>query len=262
MRFADSWISLRCASVRKGAGASSTSFWKRRCSEQSRVPATTTLPCGVGDDLCLDVARLVQVPLDEAFAAAERRDGLAGGRLEQLGDLLERAGDLHAAAAAAERGLDGHGYAVFLGEGHDLVGVLDRVRGARHQRRFGAGGDVARGDLVTEIADGLRARADPDQPFVEHRLSEIGVLRKESVAGVDRVGSGLLGRVQDLLEDEVGLGRRLATECEGLVGKPYVRRVGVGFGVHGHASQPGVLGCPDHPDRDLPAVGDQHLGDL
>ncbi len=26
-------------------GASSTSFWKRRCSEQSRVPATMTLPC-------------------------------------------------------------------------------------------------------------------------------------------------------------------------------------------------------------------------
>ncbi|SHX09200.1 Uncharacterised protein [Mycobacteroides abscessus subsp. abscessus] len=45
MRLADSWISLRWASVRNGAGASSTSFWKRRCSEQSRVPATTTLPC-------------------------------------------------------------------------------------------------------------------------------------------------------------------------------------------------------------------------
>ena len=28
----------------EGAGASSTSFWWRRCSEQSRVETTTTLP--------------------------------------------------------------------------------------------------------------------------------------------------------------------------------------------------------------------------
>ncbi|SIN10305.1 Uncharacterised protein [Mycobacteroides abscessus subsp. abscessus] len=34
----------RCSSVRKGAGASSTSFWLRRCREQSRVPSTTTPP--------------------------------------------------------------------------------------------------------------------------------------------------------------------------------------------------------------------------
>ena len=33
-----------CSSVRKGAGASSTSFWLRRWSEQSRVETTTTLP--------------------------------------------------------------------------------------------------------------------------------------------------------------------------------------------------------------------------
>ena len=46
----------------------------------------------VGDDLRLDVARLVQVALDEAFAAAERRDGLAGGRVEQFGDLLDACG--------------------------------------------------------------------------------------------------------------------------------------------------------------------------
>ena len=33
------------ASVRNGAGASSTSFWCRRCSEQSLVDTTTTSPC-------------------------------------------------------------------------------------------------------------------------------------------------------------------------------------------------------------------------
>ena len=92
----------------------------------------------VGEALGLDVARLVEVALDEALAAAERGDRLADGGLEQLGDLLERAGDLQAAAAAAERGLDGDRQAVLLGEGDDLVGARDRVGGARHQRRAGA----------------------------------------------------------------------------------------------------------------------------
>ena len=69
---------------------------------------------GVGEHLRLDVPRLVQEPLDEALAAAERRDGLADGGVEQLGDLLDGAGDLQPAAAAAERGLDGHRQAVLL----------------------------------------------------------------------------------------------------------------------------------------------------
>ena len=100
------------------------------------------------------------------------------------------------------------------------------------------------------------------RPGVDDRLGEIGVLGEESVAGVDRVGAGLRRGVEELAEVQVGLGRRLAAERERLVGEPHVRRVGVGFGVHGHAGQPGVLGRPDHPDRDLTAVGDEHLGDL
>ena len=210
----------------------------------------------VGDDLSLDVARLVQVALDEALATAEGRDGLTGGRVEQLGDLLEGAGDLHAAAATAEGGLDGDRQAVLLGERQDLVGVLDRVRGTRHQRRVGLGGDVARGDLVAEVADGLRARPDPDQPGVEDGLREVGVLGQEAVARVDGVGARLGGGVQDLIEDEVGLGRGLAAQGEGLVGKPHVRRIGVRLGVNGDAGQSGVLGSPDDPDGNLSTVGD------
>src|SRR6202158_3501520 len=69
----------------------------------------------VGNHLGFDVARLVQVPLDEAFAAAECGDALAGRRVEQLGDLLDGAGYLHAAAAAAERCLDRDRDAVLAG---------------------------------------------------------------------------------------------------------------------------------------------------
>jgi hypothetical protein len=63
----------------------------------------------VGQALGLDVAGVVEEALDEALAATEGRDGLAHRRLEQLGDLLEGAGDLQAAAAAAVGGLDRDG---------------------------------------------------------------------------------------------------------------------------------------------------------
>ena len=104
----------------------------------------------VGQHLGLDVAGVVEVALDEALAAAERGDGLADGGVEQLGDLLERARDLEAAAAAAERRLDGDRQAVGAGELDDLVGRLDRVGGALDLRGAGALGDVAGGDLVAE----------------------------------------------------------------------------------------------------------------
>ena len=89
----------------------------------------------VGEALGLDVARPVEELLDEALAAAERGDGLADGGLVELGDLLEGAGDLEAATATAVDRLDRDGEPELLGQGDDLVGVLDRVLGAGGQRR-------------------------------------------------------------------------------------------------------------------------------
>ncbi len=68
----------------------------------------------VGQALRLDVAGLVEVPLDEALAAAEGGDRLADRRLEQLGDLLGAAGHLQPAPAAAEGRLDRDRQAVLV----------------------------------------------------------------------------------------------------------------------------------------------------
>lgn len=86
---------------------------------------------GVGQTLGLHVARLVEVALDEALAPAERRDGLADRGVVQLRDLLQGAGHLQTAPAAAEGGLDRDRQSVLLGERDDLVGPGDRVRGRR-----------------------------------------------------------------------------------------------------------------------------------
>ena len=213
----------------------------------------------VGQHLGLDVPGLVEEALDEALAAAERRHRLADGGVEQLGDLLRGAGDLEPAPAAAERGLDGHREAVLLGERDDLVGVLHRVLGAGHERGAGLGGDVPGLHLVAEGDDRLGGGADPGEPGVDDRLGEVGVLRQEAVAGVDRVGTGLPGGVDDLVDDEVGVAGRGAAEGERLVGGAHVQGVAVGLGVDGDAGQALVLARTGDAHRDLAAVGDQDL---
>ena len=216
----------------------------------------------VGNHLGFDVARLVEVALDEAFPTPERGDRFAGGRIEQFGDFLAGAGDFHAASAATERGFDRDREAVFVDEREDFVGILDRLGSTGDRRCFGAGGDVAGGDLVAEVADRLRGRADPDQSGVHDGLGEVGVLGEKSVAGVDGVGTGLGGGVEDLVDHQIRLRRGLSTQCEGFVGQPDERGIGIGLGVHSDTGQPGIGGRPDHPHRDLTTIGDKNLRDF
>ena len=112
----------------------------------------------VGQALRLDMARLVEEALDEALAAAERRDGLAYRGLVELRDLLDGAGHLEPAAAAAVGRLDRDRQPVLLREGDDLVRSGHRVLGAGDQWGVRLRGDVPRLDLVAQRVDGRRDR--------------------------------------------------------------------------------------------------------
>jgi hypothetical protein len=105
----------RGSADRAGEGASSSTFWWRRCSEQSRSPRWTTLPWLSAMTWKLDVARLLEVALHIDRAVAEGGQGLGLGRLDGLDEVLLGQGDLHAAPAAAGGGLDDHREADGLG---------------------------------------------------------------------------------------------------------------------------------------------------
>ncbi|MEY9853649.1 hypothetical protein ABH923_003327 [Leifsonia sp. EB41] len=216
---------------------------------------------GVREALRLDVARLVEVLLHEALAATERGDGLAGGGVEELGDLVAGAGDLEAATAAAERRLDGDREAVLVHEVEHLGRVGDRVEGAGGERRADLLGDVAGRHLVAEALDGLRGRADPGQAGRDDRAGEVGVLGQEAVAGVDCVGAGAARDREDLVDDQVGLGAGRALEGVRLVGEPHVEGVAILVGVDGDGADPAVFRSTDDADGDLAAVGDEDLRD-
>ncbi len=215
----------------------------------------------VGQALGLDVPGVVEESFHEAFTAAEGGDRLTDRGVEGVTDLGLVADHLEASPTAAIGRLDRDRQPVLLGEGDHLVGVGDRFLGARYQRGTDPVGDVAGLDLVPEGIDGLRRRADPGQSGIDHRLGEVGVLGQEAITGVDRVGTGLLGGLDDLADVEVGVGRGGATEGVRLAGEPDEERIGVRFGVHRDAAQAGVAGGADDADGDLTAVGDEHLAD-
>ncbi|GAB3648644.1 hypothetical protein GCM10028833_14950 [Glycomyces tarimensis] len=214
---------------------------------------------GVGQDLRLDVTGAVEVALDEAFAAPERGLGLADGRVEQVRDLVALAGDLEAAPAAAEGGLDRDGEPVLVGEGEDLRGVRGRLLGAGHQRHVRTHGQMASGDLVAEVANRLRGRTDPGDPGVDDGLREFGVLREEAVARVDGVGLAALGDADELVDTQIGVGGTQAVEGEGLVRQERVWSVAIAVGVDGDGLEARITAGPDDSHRYFAAVGDQYL---
>src|SRR5699024_8443203 len=213
----------------------------------------------VGQALGLHVARLVQVTFHETFATAERAHGLTYRGLVGVDHFVQGVGHLQPTTPAAEGGLDRDGQPVLLGEGDDLLCGLDRVGGTRDPRTTDLLGDVTGPHLVPQGVDGLGGWTDPGQPGVDDRLGEVGVLGQESVAGVDRVGTGLGGDRKELVDVQVGIGRGGTAQGVGLVGDLDVQGVQVGFGVHGDAADLRVATGTRDTHGDLAAVGDQNF---
>ena len=76
---------------------------------------------------------------------------------------------------------------------------------------------------------------------------------------MDRLGSGLLRGLDDLLDVEVALGRDRGADQEGLVGLAHVRRVAVDLRIDGDRADPHLLQGPGDADRDLAAIGYEDL---
>ena len=196
------------------------------------------------------------MPSPKAEAASRRAPSRASARPSGPVD------DPHAPPAAAGRRLDQHAAspapstARRVGEGavgvhHD--GGEGGHPGRPHQllgRHLGAHG-----------VDGVGGRADPDQAGPGHRPGGVARLGEEAVAGVDGVGPGAGGRLEEQVGAEVGVGRGGARQPDGQVGLPDVGAVGVGVGVDGHAGDAHGPGGADDAPGDLAAVGDQQRAD-
>ena len=110
----------------------------------------------VPDHLHLDVARRVQVALEEHLVGPEGRRGFALGRGHGLGELAGRAHQAHAAAAAAGRRLDQQRVADRgRGGGQLRLAGAARHHGARQHGHARPGHQLLGPRLVAHDAHGL-----------------------------------------------------------------------------------------------------------
>ena len=253
-------LGARSAASRAGEGASSSTFWWRRCSEQSRSPRWHDVAVAVGDDLDLDVARLLEVALHVDRVVAEGGLGLGLGGRDGLDQVVRGLGDLHAAPAAAGGGLDQHREA-------------DRLRRPRWPPRRSSTAPSEPGTTgmpasftvclavilspIMRMCSGLGPMKV--KPWALDDLGEAGVLRQEAVAGVDRLGAGDLAGGDDRGDVQVALGRRGGADADALVGQPHPHGAGVGLGVHGDGGDAHLLAGAVDAERDLAPVGDEDL---
>ncbi len=193
----------------------------------------------VGEELDLDVARTLDVALEEHLVVAEAGERLALRGLDGFVELLRRADDPHAAPAPAGRGLDDQ-------REPDLLG-----RAGLDHGDAGLGRDPLRLELVPGGTDDIRRRTHPGEPGSGDRLGQRGALGEEAVARMHGVRTGAAGRGDDLRRVEVG-GDRFD-----LIGLAGVQRALVVGRVHGHRLHPEALGRAKDAGGDLAAVGDE-----
>ena len=188
----------------------------------------------VGNALDLDVARLLDVLFHIERAVLECRLSLCagGGERRMQADVVVR--DAHAAAATAGGGLDDHGVTDLVGYFDGLIFVGDFALGAGDDRYAGGLGDFPSADLVAQAAHGLGRRADEGDTAFATDLGEVGVFRKEAVAGMYGFDVGNFRGTDDPRNVQIALCGRGRTDTDRLVGKVDILGVLIGLGEYRH----------------------------
>ena len=159
----------------------------------------------------------------------------------------------HAPPAAAGRRLDEQRQA-------DLAGVGRRW--SRQHRHAGGAHQRLGLDLRAHRGDGRGRRADPRQPGRRSTArANVGRLGEEAVAGVDGVGAGAAGGVDQQVGAQVGVGGGRARQVHGGVAGGDVQGVGVGVAEHGDRADAEAAARAGDAAGDLPPVGDEHCVD-
>ena len=116
-------------------------------------------------------------------------------------------------------------------------------------------------DLRAHRADRRGRRADPDQPGVHDRSSEVGVLGEEAVARVDGVGARALRGLDDRRRRAGRTPRAWRPPARPRVGLAHERRVRVGLRVHRDRRDAELAAGAEDAPGDLAAVGDEQAVD-
>ena len=140
--------------------------------------------------------------------------------------------------------------------GHDRRVAAGEHRDARFAR------ELARGHLVSQQIEQLGPRPDEDDARPGAGPGELGVLRQEAVAGMDRVDVLGLGQLDDRLDVQIAADRLAGlADLVGLVGLRAVGGEPVFVGIDRHGPDAQLVRRAEDADRDLAAIGGHQLAE-
>ena len=127
------------------------------------------------------------------------------------------------------------GHLQHVGVGHAIV---ERLLGSGHDGHAGAHRRLPRRRLAAHQRDRLRRRPDERQSGIAACGGKVLVLGEKAVAGMDRVGARLAGGVDDRIDPQVALARRVRADRQRLIGHPHVQRATIAIGIHRDLAMP------------------------
>ena len=211
----------------------------------------------VGEDLHLDMARFGQVALEQHAVIAEGGLGLAAGAGELRGEFLGAQHGAHALAAAAGAGLDEQREADACGLVRQRRLVLRLAMVAGHDRDAGGFHQPLALGLAAHGADGGGRRADEGDAGGRAGFREVGVLREEPIAWMDRLRAGGTRGLEDAVGAQIAVGRARRPDGIGGIGEQHVLRPRISLGEDGDGADAHAPRGADDAAGNLAAIGDE-----
>ena len=162
----------------------------------------------IGEDLHFDVARPLQIALDQHAVVAEGGGCFLPRRVQRGGEIGSVGHDPHAAAAAAGDRLDHHREADARRLVSEKIRLLPLTMIAGQQRHVGLRHQRLGGGLRSHGTHRRWRRPDEDDAGGGAGFGEGRILRQEAVAGMDRLGARGLCGVDDTGDVQVAVARR------------------------------------------------------
>ena len=215
---------------------------------------------GIADDLDLDVTSSINEWFDEDRAVAKRRGSLPRPGCDGVGEFVGTTNHTHAAATTTSRRFN-------KGRHRDTGGDLYCASGSCHDLKQWCGWDVGLdgeplcSDLVAKSPNLIRGRAHPDQSSRHNALSDVGILREESIAGVKSIAAMAQRYLDDLIGAQVRLCGRRAAQRNGNVDCVGMHCIGVWFGEHPNRRDAEPMRCARDAHHNFTAVRNHQLRD-
>ena len=218
------------------------------------LPEVHDVAMAIGENLHLDVPRLLDVFFQVDAAVLEGLLRLLAGRIEARLETDVIVGDAHAAAATAGRRLDQDRETQRVRQFQRLGIGLDQALAARHNRHSGLLGQLAGLILVAQAAHGFVRRTDELDPARTADLGEVGILGQKAIARMNRLDVGNFGGADDARNVEVAIDRRRRADADRLVSQSQVRSVAVGFAENGDHLHAQIAAGANHSQSNFTAV--------